>query len=183
MFMKTPLVFLLLLGFVSCKEISFEQPQPKGKKALIEVPKKLHGKYLTEDARTESVPDTLVIFSKGYRVSGLPKENSSEPEQEFLGDSLVLKYFKGYYFVNVNDNPEWLLRVLKVEKNGDITCMALDQEGKKFNEFLQSLAQEIKVDSFEVNGDMLYQIDPKPKELVRLIEKGFFKKATWKKIR
>jgi hypothetical protein len=89
----------------------------------------------------------------------------------------VLKKFKGYYFISVNENPEWLLRVVEQEKNGDLVYMTMDEEGTSFKDFLTKVSQEIRVDSVEVNGEKLYQIDPSPKQLTKLIEKGYFRKT------
>jgi hypothetical protein len=58
---------------------------------------------------------------------------------------LVIKKFKGYYFVNINENPEWLLRVIKQESNGDLFYMTMD-EGVSFKEFLDKVSKDIKID-------------------------------------
>jgi len=158
------LCFIVLTG---CKEISYREPQPKGKKPLPEIPKKLHGTYLLK-ATGEDSPDTLLIRSKGYYIA-------SDKKESLLGDSLVLKKFKGYYFVNINENPEWLMRVIRVEDNGDLTYMSMDTEERSFNMLLKSLSQEVPLDSLVVNGEKLYQIDPTPKQLIQLIQKGYFK--------
>src|SRR5690606_800375 len=101
-----------------------------------------------------------------------------------LGDSLVLKKYKGYYFFNDNEDPEWLLRVVKLESNGDISYFFMDPGEKTFNEYLLELTREIKIDSSEVNGEKLYQIDPSPKQLLSLIRDGFFRKSlTLKKLK
>ena len=155
----------IVLIFFSCKEISFKEPQPRGKKALKEIPKSLTGSYLLRDGQES---DTLIVTARSYYAL-------SDKKKSELGDSLVLKKYKGYYFVNVNDNPEWLLRIIKQEKNGDLVYMEMD-DGNSFNDFLLKISKEIKVDSVEVNGGKLYQIDPSPKQLVGLIEKGYFKK-------
>jgi hypothetical protein len=39
------------------------------------------------------------------------------------------------------------------------------------------MSKEVPLDSSEVNGEKLYQIDPTPKQLIRLIKKGYFKKT------
>lgn len=88
---------------------------------------------------------------------------------------MVLKQYKGYYFININENPEWLMRVIRQEKNGDLTYMSMDVEEGSFNSLLKSLSQELPVDSLEVNGEKLYQIDPTPRQLIKLIQKGYFK--------
>jgi hypothetical protein len=168
---------ILFLALFACKEISFKEPQPKGKKSLSRVPRELLGTYLIVEEKGGDGKDTLVVTEKGYYIPG----DSSAGE---LGDSLVLKKYHGYYFFNDNENPEWLLRVIKREPNGDLSYMLMEQAGKSFNEFLLSLNKEIEIDSIEVNNEKLYQIDPSPKTLFSLIDKGYFKKTiTLKKLR
>ena len=166
---KLAYVWIVLILF-SCKEITFKEPQPRSKKVLKEIPSSLVGKYLLTDEKDGST-DTLVISSKGYLVA-------SDKKGDQLGDSLVLKKYNGYYFVNINENPEWLLRVIKQEKNGDLVYMTMDEQGgASFKDLLTKLSKEIKIDSVEINGEKLYQIDPSPKQLTKLIEKGYFRKT------
>jgi hypothetical protein len=168
---------ILILSLVACKEISFKEPQPKGKKSLSQIPRELLGSYLVVEEKGTDSKDTLVVTTKGYYV---PSDSSKEE----LGDSLVLKKYKGYYFFNDNENPEWLLRVVKREPNGDLSYMLLEPKDKSFDEFLLALNKEIEIDSVEVNKQKLYQIDPSPKKLISLIEKGYFKKTiTLKKLK
>ena len=168
---------ILFLALVACKEISFREPQPKGKKSLSQIPRELLGSYLVVEEKGADSKDTLVVTKKGYYVPG-------DSSKEDLGDSLVLKKYKGYYFFNDNENPEWLLRVVKRESNGDLSYMLLEPKDKSFGEFLLALNEEIEIDSVEVNNQKLYQIDPSPKKLISLIEKGHFKKTiTLKKVK
>jgi hypothetical protein len=111
----------------------------------------------------------LFITKFGYHIT-------NDSTKGVLGDSLVLKKFKGYYFFNDNENPEWLLRVVKQLDNGDLSYMFMDNGEKSFNDFVLELNKEIQIDSFQVNNEMLYQIDPTPQQLVNLIEKGYFRK-------
>jgi carbonic anhydrase len=127
----------------------------------------LHGTYIMT-AVGDNSEDTVFINSKGYRIA-------SDKKESVLGDSLVLKQYKGYYFINVNEDPEWLMRVVKQEENGDLTYMSMDVEEGSFNSLLKNLSQELPVDSLEVDGEKLYQIDPTPKQLIKLIRKGYFK--------
>jgi hypothetical protein len=166
---------LFLVTVVSCKEISFREPQPKGKRALKEIPRELRGEYLLVDE--ENNKDTLIVTSKGYLIR-------ADSTEGILGDSLVLKKFKGYYFFNDYENPEWLLRVVKRENNGDLTYLFMDPGDKTFNQYLLDLNKEIKIDSSDVDGEKLYQIDPSPRQLYSLMRKGFFKKSlTLKKLK
>jgi len=171
------LAAILFLTLFACKEISFKEPQPKGKKSLSQVPRELLGHYLVIEEKGDDSKDTLVVTEKGYYIPS----DSSKGE---LGDSLVLRKYKGYYFINDNENPEWLLRVVKREPNGDLSYMLMEPAEQSFNEFLLSLNKEIEIDSVEVNNEKLYQIDPSPKTLLSLIEKGYFKKTiTLKKLK
>ena len=163
-----PFVSFLILLF-ACKEITFREPQPKGKKSLKEIPEKLCGMYLL-NAEDDNTQDTLYVTKDGYMMASDKKKNP-------LGDTLVVKNFKGYYFVNTNENPEWLLRIIKPEKDGDLLYMSMDVEESKFNSLISSLSKEVPLDSSEVNGEKLYQIDPTPKQLITLIKKGYFKKT------
>lgn len=169
-------IVILFVTSTSCKEISFKEPQPKGKPALQEIPRELRGKYLLiEDNGTNN--DTLVVSGNGYYIS-------ADSTKGNLSDSLVLKKYKGYYFFNDNENPEWLLRIIKKESNGDLSYMYMDIGEQSFNEFLIELNKDINIDSTEIDGESLYQIDPTPKELLSLIKKGYFKKSiSLKKVR
>ena len=163
------LPFVLLFALLSCKEITYTEPQPKGKKMLAEIPNSLQGKYLLIDDNGID-KDTLYISKHGYHIRG---ESADAGD---LGDSLVLKKYKGYYFLNINQRPEWALRVIKQEKNGDIIVMAMDD--KNFNSFLKKLGKEIRIDSTQEKDERLYQIDPTPKQLVGLIKKKYFSQET-----
>ena len=168
-------VLLLIAVFISCKEISYKEPQPRGMRALSEIPRDLTGEYYILD--DDGNADTLAVTRNGYFIR-------SDSTKGSLGDSLVLKKYKGYYFFNDNENPEWLLRIIKKEPNGDLSYMYMDTGERTFHELLIDLNKEIKIDSSEVNGEKLYQIDPSPRELLSIIKKGFFKKTlTLKKIK
>ncbi|HEX5170296.1 MAG TPA: hypothetical protein VFW11_14060 [Cyclobacteriaceae bacterium] len=178
---KSLLAILIGLLLTSCKEVSFYEPQPKGKTALTEVPRKLQGKYLPYDEGPDS--DTLVITSRGYQIHPTNAGSADSIKEEvFLSDSLVLKYFKGYYFASIYDKPQWFLRVLQIQKNGDMHLLHFENEKKNFKDHLRRLSGEVKVDSLEVEGKMIYRIDPSPKELVGLIKKGFFNRTKWRRI-
>lgn len=167
--MNRSFIAILILTVTACKEISFKEPQPKGKRALSEIPRELRGKYLIAEGPGRS-NDTLVLTKNQYYVRG----DSTRGE---LSDSLVLKKHNGYYFFNDNENPEWLLRVIKKEANGDLSYMSMENDEKSFNTFLIDLNNEIKIDSIEVAGETLYQIDPSPAQLLSLIKKGYFRKS------
>jgi hypothetical protein len=162
---------------LACKEVSFKEPS---------VPKPLQGKYLvlTEDGSPSK--DTIVITPKGYRFGYFDPEERAAKNDEYevgvLSDSMVLKSFKGYYFLSLNEDPEWILRVLRQEKNGDLTYMSLEDKKVDFTEYLEQLSAEIRIDSMTTEKETLYQIDPDANELVDLIKKGFFSETRLLKI-
>jgi hypothetical protein len=181
---KLLIAFLCLL--VSCKEIGFDQPQPKGKKTLSAFPKSLQGKYLTLNDEGEVDKDTVVISPSEYHFAYFePADTAHNDEYDHgaLCDTLVLKSYKGYYFLNFIQRPLWVVRVLHPEKNGDLTLMAPEQENVDFSDYVKKLAAEIKIDSFRHDNEMRYRIDPSPKQLVSLIEKGYFSKSALKRIK
>ena len=180
-------VFLMLFLFASCKEVSFREPQPLGRRALSTVPKKLQGKYLPYQENGELSKDTIVVTRNGYRFGyydEVPAANHrADYEEGVLSDSLILKSYRGYYFLNLYENPEWLLRVIHQEKNGDLIYMTMEQETVDFNDYIAKLSLEMPIDSIDLEDRTIYYIDPSPSELIKLIEKGFFTETPLKKIR
>ena len=133
------------------------------------MPTSLRGTYLIEDEASNQ-KDTLYINEAGYRTRG------GAIDEGALGDSLILKKYKGYYFLNINQKPEWALRIIKRERNGDLVFMSM--EDKDFSSFLKKLGREITIDSTYAMDEKLYQIDPTPKQLVGLIKKKYFGQVT-----
>lgn len=164
--MKKLALIACVLVLYGCKEITYKNPQPKGKKSLSEIPENLRGSYLMA-SETENTQDTVIVDSKGYMIA-------SDRKRKVLGDSLVLKSYKGYYFVNINERPEWLLRIVTREPNGDLIFMSMDTNENRFQALLRKLAGEVSIDSLEINGEKLYQIDPTPRQMLKLIKGGYF---------
>lgn len=163
------------LYLISCTEISYKEPQPKGIKSLTKVPYKLQGKYaVTED---DKPVDTLVVTPNGYFLG--------KDEMAYLSDSLVLKFYKGHYFVNFRDQFAWYLRVLRQDKNGDLHYLEMigpSGSDEEIKNFIAKLSTEIKVVETVIDDKPGYVIDPTPAELLRLIKKGFFKGQTFKRL-
>lgn len=163
------LLTAIVLCVVSCKEVTFKEPQPRGKRALRDIPKELRGRYAIA-AADDDEKDTLIVSDQGFYVT-------SDSTQAFLSDTLILKRYSGYYFVNDFQEPQWMLRVIKRENDGNLTYFGLEPGKSSFNDFLVELNKEIRIDSMEHNGGMIYQVDPSPKELLNLLAKGYFKKT------
>lgn len=165
---------ICLLG--ACTEICYKEPQPKGVKSLREVPSRLQGSYLIQE--DDKSMDTLMVMNTGYVINN--------DEVAYLSDSIVLKYYKGYYFLNTREDFTWHLRIVRQEKGGNLVFSAMDQVPEKDEErkaFLQRLSSEVKIVESEVDGKNYYVIDPTPKELMGLIRKGFFKSQVFTKMK
>lgn len=175
--MRAIVILFSVLTF-SCKEVTFPAPQPKDKKALTAIPKSLQGKYLVMTEEGAPSKDTIVVTARGYRFGYFDAAEravkNDEYEQGVLSDSMILKSYKGYYFLSLNENPEWLLRVLKQESNGDLIYMTLEDKSMEFNPFLEKLSGEIRIDSVTTASETLYQIDPDANQLIDLIKKKYF---------
>ena len=172
----------ILLACFSCKEITFENPQPEGKRVLSTIPRDLRGRFLPMEGNAQPSKDTVIIDEIGYRFGLYDSADRVRDQDPFnaggLSDTLVLKYYKGYYFFNFKSSGGWQVRVIRPDKNGDLTFMDMGKEGLGFDDYLRQLNSEVRVDSFQVNDNMVYRIDPTPSELVDLIKSGFFSKET-----
>ena len=164
--MKKLALIVCVLALYSCKEITYKNPQPKGKKPLSLIPEDLRGSYIMIN-ETENTSDTVIVDSKGYMIA-------SDSKQKLLGDSLVLKVYKGYYFLNINERPEWLLRIITREPNGDLVFRSMDTNEDRFKALLHKLAGDVPIDSLEIDGEKLYQIDPTRRQMLKLIKSGYF---------
>jgi hypothetical protein len=175
-------VFLLAafwtLMFASCKEVSFREPQPAGVQPLKEVPMALRGLYVPANGPEEK-GDTLIIESWGYHFK-------DSQDKDWLGrgvisDSLVVKFYQDYYFVNFRSGDQWVLRLVKQNPNGDIQFLSIDlqdtENGSKPGQDkakLKKLRKKLKVTEVKRGDDTFYQINPTAAQLMTLIKEGFF---------
>jgi hypothetical protein len=173
--MQKPIVKFLaifILGAMgACTEVSFPTHQPRGIAALSEFPTKLQGRYTT--SQSDSLRDTLIIERIGYRFTSTEKARSKDwLSSAQLSDSLVVKAYKGFYFINFKEKDQWLLRVVKPEGNGDLNFRTFAIDGTGKDKLLSELERELPVEVIQVNSsDKYYRIDPSPKKLLQLIKK------------
>lgn len=174
--MKTGLIiiscFWSLLLF-SCKEVTFPQPQPLGVSALKEVPAALHGKYLTRDKASGEIGDTLIIEAWGYRLED--KKGIDWLGGGRISDSLVVKQYQNYYFVNFKEGDQWVLRVVKEKSPGVLEFMSVNLENEvQRKEILSKLSKTLKVKEAEQGQNTFYQINPTQAQLIKLLQEGYF---------
>jgi hypothetical protein len=176
-----PFVFAAAIALIvsSCKEVSFPIPQPKGVNALTELPSSLRGRYVVGDP-TEEKKDTLIIESWGYHF----KDSN---EKDWLGkgtisDSLIVKLHKNFYFINFRSGDQWVLRVVQQLPSGALEFMSIDvKEDEAEQAMVSKLSKKMDVKKLEIEDGTFYQINPSPKQLMSLIEEGYFSKIVLEK--
>jgi len=163
-------VWALLLA--SCKEVTFKEPQPAGVPTLKEVPASLRGTYQTYDQTNGDFADTLIIEAWGYRMKD--KNDKDWLGRGVLSDTLVLKYFENYYFVNFKSGDQWVLRLIKPNPKG-LEFLAIDLQNEvKGRDALKRISKKLKVSLVKHKDDTYYQINPTQAQLMGLIKDGFF---------
>lgn len=172
---------ILLLTWValiasSCNEVSFPTAQPAGVDPLQEVPVELQGVYLAKEENGEK-PDTLIIESWGYHF-----KNTNDKDwlgRGVISDSLVLKFYQNYYFVNFKSDDQWVLRLIKRQANGAIDFLSIDiQSDDKEKDVIKRLSRKLKVKKIKSDDDTFYQINPTRDQLMSLIKEGYFTGVT-----
>jgi hypothetical protein len=176
-----PIFFWLSLLLTSCKEISFKEPQPAGVSSLKEIPSELQGKYLARDKSTGEKFDTLIIESWGYRIKD--KDDKDWLGKGTISDSLVIKFYQDYYFVNFRVSNQWVLRLVKKKPSG-IEFLSIDiQDDSQRKTMVKKLSKRFGLKEIEKGGDTYYQINPTPTQLIQLIKEGYFSGGELSKIK
>jgi len=177
--------FLILtwtLLLFSCKEISFKEPQPAGISPLNEIPIALQGQYLSHDDQTGEESDTLIIESWGYHFKD--KEDNDWLGRGHLSDTLVVKFYQNYYFVNFKSGDQWILRLVRQKSYGGIEFLSIDiQDDARRKEMLRKISKKISMKEVHRGEDTFYQINPTPGQLMGLIDAGFFTGTELSKIK
>ncbi|MBL7863760.1 MAG: hypothetical protein JNK10_02715 [Cyclobacteriaceae bacterium] len=177
---------LLLIGcwallLCSCKEVSFPEPQPAGISPLKEVPKPLLGRYVGVNDKGNDT-DTLIIESWGYHFR-------DTKDKDWLGkgtisDSLVIKEYQNYFFVNFRSGDQWVLRLIRQKSNGDMSFMSIPvSDDAKRKDILKKLGKKFPVREIKKKDDTYYQISPTRDQLMQLIKEGFFEGSELAKVR
>lgn len=167
------LIFVWVMLFYSCKEVSFTTSQPSGVRGLKEVPEVLRGKFQPINIPSDEKNDTLIIESWGYHF----KDSN---DKDWLGrgvisDSLVIKFYQDYYFVNFRSGDQWILRLIKQKPSGDLEFMSIDiGDDDKRKEVIKKLSKRMKVVEVTYKDETFYQISPTPDQLMQLIKEGYF---------
>lgn len=165
------LVWLFLLW--SCNEVTYPAPQPTGITPLLTVPDQLRGRYYALDSSSGEKSDTLIIESWGYHF-----QDTNDKDwlgKGVLSDSLVIKAYMNYYFVNFRSGNQWLLRVLKQNPSGSLEFLSIDlKDDAQTKGTIKKISKRMKVKELRNESDVFYQINPSPAQLMALIKDGYF---------
>ena len=176
------LVFFWAVMLYSCKEVSFREPQPAGVGALKEIPAELRGRYLATTKTSNEKNDTLVIETWGYHFKD--KDDKDWLGKGTLSDSLVVKFYKNYYFVNFRSGDQWVLRLIKRKPSGAIEFLSIDLENEDARKrVIGKLSSRFALKELKKEGDVFYQINPTRNQLLVLIKEGYFTGGELKKLR
>lgn len=169
--------FLLSLFWVfmlySCKEVTYREPQPAGIASLKEVPAALCGTYQTYDQATGDFADTLIIESWGYHLKD--KNDKDWLGKGVISDTMVVKFYQNYYFVNFKEGDQWIVRLVRQTQPGTLEFLSIDlQDEAKAKEVLAKLSKKIKIKEVKRDDSKFYQINPTTAQLMQLIKDGYF---------
>lgn len=157
---------------ISCKEVSFREPQPAGVPSLSEVPKGLHGQYVGADDQGKDT-DTLLIESWGYHFRDA--RDKDWLGKGVLSDSLVVKFYQNYYFVNFRTGDQWVLRLIRQKPDRSIEFLSIPVgDDAKRKDILKKLSKKFAVKEVQRKDDTFYQINPTRDQLMELIAEGYF---------
>jgi hypothetical protein len=166
----------------SCKEVSFIETQPSGVSALKEIPSELRGKYLILNKASGEKNDSLIIESWGYRLKD--KDDKDWLGKGTLSDSLIVKFYKDYYFVNFRSGNQWVLRLVKRMPSGDLEFLSIDiQDDAKRKAIIKKLSNRFSLKEIKKGDDLFYQINPTSNQLMQLIKEGYFTGSKLKKLK
>lgn len=166
----------------SCKEVSFREAQPIGIAPLKEIPANLRGIYQLRDETTGEFSDTLIVESWGYHFKD--KNDKDWLGRGVLSDSLIVKFYQDYYFVNFKSDDQWVLRLVKRKPSGAIEFLSIDiQDEKKQKEILKKLGKNLGLKEIKKDENTFYQINPTPAQLMTLIKEGYFTGTELQKVK
>ena len=157
---------LLAVIFASCTEIYFPEPQPKGVQPLKNGFQDLIGEYLCydEDGLQE---DTVKVTKTHIQLS------EDEFLEEELGEEVVVKKYKGHYFINFHNKEKDLWQLMVVESlNPDslritnLTCLDPDRTDE--------ITQKRYVKLVEEEDDDYIIMNPSKGKLMKLVNHPVF---------
>jgi hypothetical protein len=156
--MKKLLLYLVLWATICSCDLAFEQPQPRNIEKEDIFPRTMQGIW-------DSDGDELIISELTYAYTGGLFDMNGH-----LSDSVILKYHKNYYYLNIKEYEKnyWYVFVIYIQDDNKLQIYPLDSndiEVEKLNEMTK--VREV----FKDNGDLdYYLINPTITELETMQE-------------
>jgi len=160
--MKTLQNLIILSSFIifcSCSNVLYHQAMPEDGKTLSSFPKELIGQFADQEG------DTLFIYPNSYKYGEINKSTLFEGQ---LGDDLILKKSKGYYFLNFK-NAEGYWEMIAAQLIGkELQLLCIDTENEEQIKIINSHLKGNKAKSLKKEGKFV--INPSDKELFELLK-------------
>lgn len=166
--MTRALLFIIcLFTLTSCLEVKFTESQPNKLSGLAYFPEELAGKYINQDG------DTLIIKGKYLFLANRKSKCASLFEQDSISNTILLKKWKSYYFLNLYEDDFWTVVLAERNDAGTLTVSLIDGES---DETISNINTVHTLDTlFTDEGEVIhYSLTPSHKELSKLIELGIF---------
>jgi hypothetical protein len=154
------LVFIISLQLISCQEIKYPEPQPNWKSEKKHFPKKMQGNYLNEEGEKAITIDAF-------------RATLNDPD-EFISsidlrvDTVMLKKWRGIWFVNIKEKEDRYWNVAFVELEKDTLILSYMSESIEVLEKLTKVQRE----GADSEGD--YIINPERKEWKEILDQMTF---------
>lgn len=156
--MKKYYILLLAIITVACTDVRFKEPMP------------LKGEQLT------LMPDDLVDFIKSMDPEKFEKipDIDKDLEMRKVPDDMVLKKWKGAYFLNYKVDSLWVILLLKQQKEGkDFLTYQLMGKNKETVAMLKEIT-DVK-EHYSETGKLEYiELNPTQKEFKKIYKSNLF---------
>lgn len=140
----------------------FQTPQPTGGRSLRKFPKAIRGTYISPEDN-----DTIKITKRKVVID----EVKNKEEVASISDSLVVKKYRNYYFLNLrNDKTEtWELVVMQKIGSGELKLMTIEGGDKKAIQKVRKITTVKEVRNEDGKLDA-YLLSPTNAELIKMLE-------------
>jgi len=157
------LAILLLLS--SCVEVEFKHPMPQKGTTLEKLPEDIKAYLISLDENsTKNSKLTVSEFNEDFDMN--------KP----LPDDVILKKWKGNYYLNQKEDSLWQLIVIKPAKNKTFNITHIDGSNQEIIDKLKSITEVEEI--FDADGDLdRIILDPSAKEFKKMLKSSVFVKV------
>ena len=158
-----PVLFLL---FQSCNEnFTFTSSQPRGARVISQFPAEMQGSFVNVEDDTLEISATSFVFDGGDMIS---------LTGDITPEGVVLKKMGDWYFINLEDEGEWVVYPFKLPGKNRLTVYYSDMTAKEL-EIHDDLLQDVEVQKKYLDGKLdYYLLNPTKPQFKQLLKKGLF---------